>query len=134
MTKRVVILSWRWSCFTQLAKFFPDHRVQSAERLVQQENTGFDRKCARQGNSLALPAGQLRGQTVFESGQLNETEEFKYALSNLGGRRPALSVGDFQTERDILVNRHVTKQRIILKDETDPPLLNSQPGGILIIE
>ena len=50
------------------------------------------------------------------------------------GFKPVLSPGDLQTERDIFVNRHVAKQGVILKNETDPPGLNSEASGVLIVE
>lgn len=115
-------------------ELFADHGVQGAKRFVKQEDTRFDSKCARQGDSLTLPAGQLCRETIFESGQLNQTEELKDTLSDERRGQPILSTDNLQTERDILVNCHVTEQRIILKDETDPSLLNFQLGRIPIVE
>ena len=94
----------------------------------------MNRKCASQGYSLALAARQLRRQAIFESSQLNQAEELKDAFPNFGGAKPVLSLGDLQAERDILVNRQVAKEGIILKDKTDPPFLNFEESRILIIE
>ncbi len=97
--------------FDPAPEFFADHGIQSTEWFVQQEDPRFDGQRARQGNPLALSARQLRGQTIFKSGKLNQTREArKLVPESSAGFKPVSCPGNLQTKGDIFVNRHVAKQ------------------------
>ena len=63
--------------------------VERAERLVEQQHTRAQHQCARQGDSLLLPAGQLPRPAIREAAQLHELERLLRQSRPLGYRRRA---------------------------------------------
>ena len=61
-----------------------DGHVQCEDRLVEQHELRVDRQRTRDGDALALAAGELRGETVHLVGvQFHQTHEFANAFANL---------------------------------------------------
>lgn len=59
---------------------------------------------------------------LLEAGKLQQIEQLRHAGFPVG----LLPFLDFQAERDVLEDRHVLEQGVILKDETDVPLLDRE--------
>jgi hypothetical protein len=53
----------------------PDFGVERGKRFVQEEEAGFGRKRAREGDALALAAGQFAGEAVGDVGEFDEVEQ-----------------------------------------------------------
>src|ERR1700747_645895 len=62
--------------FYPCAQLFPDHGVQSPERLIKKENPGL--YCERPGKShaLPLPPGQFGRKPVLETPKLHQSKQF----------------------------------------------------------
>src|SRR5664279_5925107 len=92
------------------AQFLANFGVERAERLIQEQNTRFNRQCARQGYSLALATGELRRIALC---QILELDQFQQLL-NLGADFflgwPMLARPNSQAECDVLKNGHVPEQ------------------------
>jgi hypothetical protein len=71
------------------------------------------RQGARQRDTLALPAGQLRGKARLQPVQSNQAEQLVDARPYLLPWR-ALRL---QSERHVVRDRHVPKERVVLEDE-----------------
>ena len=108
------------------AQFFAHLGVERAKRFVEQQHPGLDGQRARQRNSLALAARQLRGIAIGKPVQLHKLQKFHHPASDLGigGANP--SRFDAQAEGDILEHRHVPKEGVVLKDETDVAVARMQ--------
>ena len=97
------------------AHFFAQFSVEVAEWLVEQNEPRLQGEAARQGDALLLPAAQLRWISLIATLEANEIERRQDLLLDfLSGFFMQL-----EAEGDILENRHVRPQRIILKYETD---------------
>src|SRR6202034_3006316 len=68
---------------------------------------------------LALTARQLRGSPIHQLSKLNRLNGPHDALMVLGARNPT----DLQRKSDVLVNRKVRVQTIVLKDHGNIPTL-----------
>jgi hypothetical protein len=112
------------------AQLLAHARVERAERLVQKEHLRVDRERAREAHALALAARQLRRVAVAEPRELDEVEQLRDALFDLGGR-PAT---DLQAERDVLAHRHVLERRVVLEDEADTAFLRRHSRNVLAFE
>ncbi len=100
-------------------RLIPQIAVERAERLVQQQDIRVDDDGACHGDALALAAAQLRGIARLEAGQLEQVDGLGHALAPLRLRdAPCL-----QPVGDIVRHRHVGKQRVVLKDHCDVPLV-----------
>ena len=87
-------------------------QVERAERLVEQQDTRIQDERAGQRDPLLLPARELRGPVQVAPGQLHE-------LERLAGRRVALGLRLLpllQAVRDVVEDRHVREQRVLLED------------------
>ena len=94
--------------------------VKGAERLVQQQHLGPRCQCPRQRHPLALAAGKLRGISGGVAAQLDQVQQGVDPLADLGLR----DLPHLQAERDVLSNRHVAEERVMLEDEPDASMLN----------
>src|SRR4051812_31229455 len=57
------------------SEVFPHLRIQSPERLVQEQHPRLDRERSRQRHALALPPGQLGWVALLQPRKLDEVEE-----------------------------------------------------------
>ena len=108
--------------------------VERAERLVEQQDFRLDGERACERDALALPAGELRGVAVGEKVELHEFEQLMHASLDLGLRRTFAPRQHAQPEGDIFEHRHVAKQRVVLKDETDLALADADLARVLAVE
>src|SRR4030095_4319553 len=116
-----------------LAQLFSNFRVEGTEGLVQKQHVGFHRQGAGQGDSLALAPGELRWQAVTEPVQLHELQEVVYLFLYDFLRGPKTARAHAQTEGNILEDRHVPEQRVVLKDEADPAVAEADRRSILVV-
>jgi hypothetical protein len=104
--------------------------IESAERFVEQQHGRLIDQSARKRDSLLLASGELMGITVAQS---SETYSIKEPLS------PALSLflcdlSDLQSEFDVLGNRHMAEDRIVLKNESGASFLWRKIGDIFPVK
>ena len=116
------------------AQFLAHLGVERAEGLVEQQHLRLDRERARQGDALALAAGELRGIAVGEAVELHELQQLVHARADLGFGRPLAPRLHAQPEGDVLEHRHVAEQRVMLEDETDLALAHADGARVLAVE
>jgi hypothetical protein len=104
------------------AEFLPDFGVDGAERLVEEQHTGFGGEGTGDGDALALAAGELVRVAVIETFEAEEMEEF----SDAGFDVASFPFFDFQTERDVSGHAHVLEEGVVLEHETDIALLDGE--------
>src|SRR5690606_35130319 len=66
--------------------------------------------------------------------QLDEIEQFQRAAANGVARRARRARAHLEAEADIVRNRHMAEQRIMLEDETDIARLNALLRCVLVAE
>ncbi len=113
-----------------VAQLLADLRVERAERLVEQEDARADRERAGERHPLALPAGELRGQSVREALEVHEPQELVDALGDLGLRRAA----DLEPERDVPRDGQVLEGRVVLEDEAHVATTRGQVRGVAALD
>ncbi len=101
------------------SQFFADLGVECAEGLVEEQHLGLDRERAREGDALTLAAGELTGETGVEALELHEFQQPMHAVRDVTRRRAIAARPDVEAEGDVLKNRHVPEQRVMLKHKTD---------------
>ena len=109
--------------------FDPQLRVEIGQRLVHQDERRLDDDRPRDGDALLLTAGELTGQLVLLARELHHLERLGYASSDFAGRDAAHA----QAEADVLLDRHVRKQRVVLEHHAEAALLGRQrvdPGVV----
>src|SRR5258705_809011 len=115
-------------------QFLPHLGVERDERLVEQQNAGFDGKGTRERDALALTAGQLGRQTFPQRAELHQLEQLLHARADFQLARAQAARARTQPERNILEYRHVTEERVILEHETDVALAYATRQRILTVE
>jgi hypothetical protein len=108
------------------AQFISDACVERAEGLVEEENFWPGCECSGERDALALSAGKLGGESFAVTLELDEVEEFVDAVADFVFGEFL----DFESEGDILADIHMTKERVVLKDESDAALLGWYVGGV----
>ena len=93
--------------------------IQSAERLVQQQYAGIVDQRACNGHALFLTAGKRFGLALFVAVHLHQMKHLRYTLPNLRLRN--LFYG--RTIGDVIVDRQMRKQRVVLKNRIDVALI-----------
>jgi hypothetical protein len=93
-------------------------RIEGTEGLVHQHHGRVGGKGAREADTLALAAGDLRGVAgaVVPRGQVDEVEQLVHAGSDLG-LRPAEQT---RNRADVLRDRHVREEPDLLDHIPDP--------------
>jgi hypothetical protein len=89
--------------------------VERPERLVQEQGCGSVHERPRERDALLLAARELTGATAFEALERNDAEDLVDPLAVLAPR-DAL---DLEAERDVVVDRHVWKERVLLEHHVD---------------
>ena len=105
-------------------------QVEGAEGLVQEQHGRPIDERTGERHALRLATGDLGGLALLEPGQLDE-------LEHLGDPRLDLVALDAlapEAERDVLVDRQVREQRVVLEDRVDVPLVRRQPRHVLALE
>ena len=112
------------------SQFLADLGVQRAERLVHQQHLRPVRERPCDGNALLLPARELRGEPVIHALKGDELEQFLAARAAFR----ALHLADAQRELDVLADRHVAKQRVVLENEPHVALARIDVGHVAAME
>ena len=101
--------------------------VERGERLVEQQDARAFRQRARQGDALALPAGELLGIAVSQRLELHEAQHLVDAGRDLRLRQAIL----LEAEGDVAGDRQVRKQRIGLEHHVHGPPVGRHRREIL---
>jgi hypothetical protein len=86
--------------------------IQVREGLVQQQHLGIHDQGSCQGDTLLLPAAELAGEALLETGETQELQGVRHAL----GCALAADTCQAQSVADVFGNAHVGEQGVILKD------------------
>jgi hypothetical protein len=89
--------------------------VERSERLVHQQDAGFEHERPADGNALSHPTRELVWIAVFESTQSDEIDHLRDALCAIFRGRAA----HLESEADVAFDRAPRKRRIFLKDDAD---------------
>src|SRR5208282_4457728 len=89
--------------------------VERTQRLVHEEHARIEDDGARKGHALLLAAGELLRIARLEPGELHGLEHLGHAARDRLLVPPALP----EREADVLLDRHVRKERIVLEDHAD---------------
>jgi len=101
-------------------------RVEGTERLVQEQDCRVEDERARQGDTLLLAAGELRGLPPLVAGKLHELEGLPDALFDFGLRAP----GAPEAERDVVEDVQVREECVVLEDRVHVALVRRGVGDI----
>ena len=102
--------------------FLAQTAVKGAERFVHQHQAGLKHQRPGDGHALLLAAGQLGRTPLLKSFQAHELQRAPDALSDLLRVEPAY----FERKRQVAANRHMRKQRVVLKNHADAALARRQ--------
>src|SRR5690606_41961342 len=86
----------------------------------EKKNLRVDGQRPGKGDTLPLSAGNLARETRAKALQPDEIEKLRNPSCDLLPGTPL--PGDLHPEGDILGDGHMRKQRIVLENETDPPV------------
>ena len=120
--------------FYPCAQLFPDHGIQSSERLIKKENPGLYGQRPGKSHPLPLAPGQFGRKPVLETPKLHQSKQFAYARANQGRFWSESPREHFQAKRDILENIHMPEQSVMLEYETDSPFQDWEAGSFLVVE
>ncbi len=112
------------------AELLAHARVEGAERLVEEQDTGLDGERAGERHTLPLAARKLCRVAVGEAVELDEAQQLVDALGDLR-LRPA---SDLEAERDVLAHGHVLERGVVLEDEADAAILGLALRHVLALE
>ena len=107
-----------------------DLGIDRAEGLVEQQHPGLGGERPGECDPLALAAGELRGVAVPEALQAHQGEE----LGDPRGLALAPGALDVEPEGDVLGDRHVAEERVVLEHEPDAPGAGVQVVGAPAVE
>ncbi len=108
--------------------------VERAERLIEQQHPWFYRQRARQGDALALAAGELVRVAVRLPVELHQFQQFAHPAPDLGVGRAFAARPHAQAEGDVFEYGHMAEQRVVLEHKADAAPLHLGIGGVLAIE
>ena len=97
----------------------PGARIERRQRLVEEQQRRVPHQRPGQRRPLGLPAGQLAGPAIGESGQADAGQP---AGCRLGPGRPAFPPGA-EPELHVLPDGQVGEQRTVLRDVADAPTM-----------
>ncbi len=108
--------------------------VERAERFVEQQHARLHGEGPREGDALPLTARELRRISGAKVIELHELEEILDLPGNFRVRRAPVPRSHSEAERDVLEHRHVSEERVVLKDEPDCPISRAGVGRVLALE
>ena len=108
--------------------------VEGAQRLVEQADAGFGDQGAGEGDSLLLAAGELAGHAGLEPGQAHEVEGGAGAAVDFLRVRDGGGLAEAQAEGDVVEDRHVGEERVVLLDDAEPPAVGRQGRDVPPVE
>src|SRR3954470_6634352 len=106
----------------EAAKILAQSSVQLAERLVEEKRSRGREQGPHQGDARLLPA---RKSCRVAAREAIETS-IGQGLIDLSAASRAGRIGDSQTKGQVLADREMRKQEIVLKQDADAPLLRPQ--------
>ena len=101
--------------------------VEIRERLVEQEDAGFDDQCAGEGNALSLAAAELIAQPVTHPRQ---PDQFQHCVDP-GADLVPWHFAHAQAEGHVLEHGPVREQSVALENDAHAPVPRLQIGYIL---
>ena len=104
--------------------------VERAERLVEEQRGRPVDERARQRDALLLAAGELPRPPALQALEPDDVEELEHPLAALAARHPL----QLQPERDVVVDRHVREERVLLEDHVDRPAVRRDGGDVLPLQ
>ena len=104
--------------------------VERAERLVEEQRRRPVHERARQRDALLLAAGELPRPPSLQALEPDDVEELEHPLAALAARHPL----QLQPERDVVVDRHVRKERVLLEDHVDRAAVRRDGGDVLSLQ
>jgi hypothetical protein len=116
------------------AEVFADFGVEGAEGFIEEEDFRIDGEGARQGDALALAAGELGGQAVFQALELDEAEEFEDPVAEGLRRRARRGGPDSEAEGDVFEDGEVMKEGVVLEDEPGFAFGGGSEGDVFAVE
>ena len=104
--------------------------VERTERLVQEQRGRpiHERTCKR--DALLLPAGELARVPALETFERYHSEHLVHALCMLAARHAF----HLEPECDVVVDRHMRKKGVLLKDHVDRPPIRRDRRGVFSVE
>jgi hypothetical protein len=106
------------------AHLLAQQRVEVGQRLVEQQDVGLEHDRTREGHALLLAARELARVAVAEAFQLDHAEHRTHFLGDDGGGK----LPHLETEGQVLVDRHVRPERVVLEHEADAAPLGRDVG------
>src|SRR5205085_3394756 len=82
--------------------------------------------CPCERDTLLLPAGELARPAAFESYELDDLQDVVDSFAMLLPRHPL----DLQSEGDVVVDRHVREERVVLEDQIHRPAVRRDRGDV----
>ena len=108
----------------------PQLQVERGERLVEEQHLRLQDERAGDGDALLLAAGNLRGLLPLLPLHLDEAEHAAHALLDFV-LRAALQP---QAEGDVVPERQVREERVVLEDRVHAALVRRHGGHVLAVE
>ncbi len=115
-------------------QFLAHFCIQRAKRLIQQQYARLDCQRARQCNTLALAARQLRWIAIGQPVELHQLQQFGDLFAYLLFRRTRGARPHAQAECNVFKHGHVLEQRVMLEHEADLAFAYMARRGIFAIE
>jgi len=116
------------------AQLLADLGVERAEGLVEQQHLGLDGQGAGQRDALALAARELVRVALGQRLELDQAQQVQHAAADLRIGRPHRLGAHAQAEGDVLEDRQVAEQRVVLEDEAHAAVAHVGVGGVLAVE
>jgi hypothetical protein len=130
------LVSWISSCRRRSHRRSSRRTLASSapNGLVEQQDLGLDRQRTGQRDALALPARELVGVALGQPFELDQVEERAHLLLDrrVGGALGARAHA--QAEGDVLEDRHVPEERVVLEHEAHVAVLHALVGGVLTLD
>ena len=108
----------------------PELQVERRQRLIEEQHLGLVHDGARDGNTLLLPARELRHLGVLIAVEVDEFQRIADLVADIA----FILALDAQAERDIIRDIHMRKQRILLENRIHLTLLRRHLRDILSLE
>ena len=109
-------------------QILPDLGVERSEGLVQEEHLRCRREGAGERHTLPLPARELFRVAIRERLQVHELEQ----LAHPRFAHRLVLLPDAEPEPDVVGDRHVPEQGVVLEHEADAALLHALDRELLV--
>jgi hypothetical protein len=116
------------------AEFLANLGVERAERFVQEEDLGFDSQGARQGDTLTLTTGELRGITSGPAAPTAPASAGPQRVADFAFVRASGARPNPEAKGDILEHVQVAEQRVVLEGKPGLAVAGAEVGHVLAVE